>query len=194
MKIIALAALVIMADKGAEARKLKDHILKNGAETVQICSNRTVDNRPNWAAQSIASRIFADIGVGIEWRHAGSCPAGALRISFSDQAPANLMPETLAYALPYEGSHIVIFYDRVQARAPGPRNFPVLMAHVMAHEVTHVLEGISRHSEEGVMKAHWTQNDCTSMLWKPLKFADEDIALIHSGLARRAARGNTAHP
>jgi hypothetical protein len=192
MKITALAALVMVAGTGAEARGGTDQILKNAAETVQICSDNTADNGLNLAARSVASQMFAGIGVGIEWHHAASCPAGAFRVSFADHTPAKLMPEALAYALPYEGTHIVIFYDRVQARATGPRKFPVLMGHVMAHEVTHVLEGMSRHSEEGVMKGHWTQSDYTSMCWKPLKFADEDVMLVHRGLERRAARRNSA--
>jgi hypothetical protein len=56
--------------------------------------------------------MFAGIGVAIEWRHSYSCPAGALRISYSTSTPANLMPHALGYAVPYEGTRIVIFYDR----------------------------------------------------------------------------------
>jgi hypothetical protein len=59
------------------------------------------------------------------------------------------MPDTL----PYEGTHIVIFYDRVQA-AIAPGRVTTLLAHVMAHEVTHMLEGIPRHSAEGVLTVH----------------------------------------
>jgi hypothetical protein len=41
-----------------------------------------------------------------------------------------------------------------------------------------------------VLKAHWTNGDYSRMCWKPLKFADTDIALNHSGLQRRAALRN----
>ena len=59
----------------------------------------------------------------------------------------------LAYALPYEGTHIVILFDRV--RKMQPNYVPAVLAHVLVHEVTHILQGIQRHSESGVMKAHW---------------------------------------
>jgi hypothetical protein len=180
MKITALAALVLAAGTGA-----------NAAETVQVCSDNTADNGLNIRARNITTQMFAGIGVAIEWRHTDSCPAGAIRISYSTATPANLMPRSLAYALPYEGTHIVIFYDRVTAGIErGRGRVTVLLGHVLAHEVTHVLEGIARHSAEGVMKAEWNDDDYSRMCWKPLKFADEDVVLIHYGLQRRAARRN----
>jgi hypothetical protein len=193
MEITALAALVLVAGTSANAAGWKGQILKEAAETVQICADQSAENGLNFRARNIATQIFAGIGVAIEWRHADSCPAGALRISYSTSTPTNLMPHALAYALPYEGTHIVIFYDRVQA-AIAPGRVTALLAHVMAHEVTHVLEGIPRHSAEGVLKARWTNEDYSRMCWKPLKFADEDIALIHSGLEQRAARRNAEQP
>jgi hypothetical protein len=60
-----------------------------------------------------------------------------------------------------------------------------LLAHVLAHEITHVLERTDRHSADGVMKAHWNLLDFTKMVWRPLPFAVEDVELIHRGIASR---------
>jgi hypothetical protein len=190
MKITALAALVMVAGAGASAAELKDPISNNAPETVQICSENGPGAINYFRARNIATQMFAGIGVGIEWHKESSCPTSAVRVGFSTRTPAELMPGALAYALPYEGTHIVIFYDRVQAAVVDPDRATTLMAHVLAHEITHVLEGFSRHSAEGVLKAHWTPADFTQMCWQPLKFADEDIVLIHVGLERRAARRN----
>jgi len=38
------------------------------------------------------------------------------------------------------------------------------------------------------MKAQWTGADYQQMNWKPLRFTDEDVMLIHSGLKVRVAR------
>jgi hypothetical protein len=65
---------------------------------------------------------------------------------------------------------------------------PCLLAHILAHEITHVLQGINRHSVSGVMKAHWSNGDCLDMAGKPLAFTEEDVYLIHRGLKRRADR------
>src|SRR5580698_9505171 len=86
----------------------------------------------------------------------GSGSSGTTRlpapwVRFASPFPPRLPTTcTLAYALPYEGTHIVIFYDRAQAAMPDPEGVAQLLAHVLAHEVTHVLEGVSRHSAEGV--------------------------------------------
>jgi hypothetical protein len=138
-------------------------------------------------AQSIAAGMFAGIGIGIEWKSERACPPDAIRITFSYETDRALLSGALAYALPYEGTHIVVFYDRL--KDPGrPNRLPGVLAHVMAHEITHILQGIHRHSESGVMKAKWTREDFNEMVFKPLPFTDTDMELIHNGLDAREAR------
>jgi hypothetical protein len=71
----------------------------------------------------------------------------SIRVSLSplsDRAPADLPPSAMAYALPYEGNHIVIFYDRLQLKVKGETQISTLLGNVLAHEVTHILQGIHR--------------------------------------------------
>jgi hypothetical protein len=58
---------------------------------------------------------------------------------------------------------------------------------VMVHEITHLLEGVCRHSESGIMKAFWTDEDKSGMRGHPMPFAAEDVELIGTGLKARAA-------
>src|SRR5450759_58666 len=96
------------------------------------------------------------------------------------------MPGALAYALPYEGAHIMVFFDRVERM----RDPSTVLAHVIVHEITHLLQGISRHSDTGVMKAHWTGGDSNAMWVTPIPFTQWDVDLIYAGLsARRAGTG-----
>ena len=76
----------------------------------------------------------------------------------------------------------MVFFDRVMEK---PGNVSILLGHVIAHEVTHILQGVARHSESGVMKAQWTGADYREMTWEPLQFTDDDVMLIHSGLKVR---------
>jgi hypothetical protein len=81
--------------------------------------------------------------------------------------PTNRYPvptDALAYALPYKDG----------------------LAHVMVHEIGHVLEQMQRHSENGVMKARWSAADIKRMERDPLPFAPEDVESIREGLLRRA--------
>ena len=143
-------------------------------------------------AWGIASAMFTRIDVQLELRTGNDCSAGVIQISLSMSTPKSQLPRALAYALPYEGTHIVIFYDRVLQLQP--RLVPTVTAHVMAHEIAHVLEGVNRHSKTGLMKAYWDEDDYSEMAWKPLPFAPEDVMLIrrgaHERAARRAGRGN----
>jgi hypothetical protein len=132
--------------------------------------------------------MFAQIGVDVEWRIVGSsCPEDALLVSFDRETPASFYPGALAYALPYEGLQIHVFYDRIQATVNQAR-VRYLLAHVLAHEITHMLEGVLRHSSTGVMKAQWDNKDYEQMAWKPLPFTPDDVVLIHDGLIRRAQK------
>jgi hypothetical protein len=98
------------------------------------------------------------------------------------------MTGAFAYSLPYGGRHIVVFWDRV-LRKVGSSVAPILLAHVLVHEIAHILQGVSRHSKTGIMKATWGPEDYFQMRTKPLEFTDEDVALIHRGLAARSLAG-----
>ena len=141
-----------------------------------------------YAARAVASKMFAGIGVMIEWRRDWrSCPAEGILLRFSTNTPEKRLPGALAYALPYEGVHIDVFYDRVQKMVDST-TMPFLVAHVLVHEITHILQGISRHSNTGIMKANWTGGDFGEMTYKPLPFAPVDIELLYRGLHARASR------
>jgi hypothetical protein len=151
---------------------------------VTVCM-ANMDIRLENRTKEVASDIFAGIGVKILWHSPRNCPAGAILITLSNDTPASLFPGALAYALPYERTHIVVFYDRVKSKSK-PGSTSCLLGHVLAHEVTHILQGLARHSESGLMKAQWTGADYQQMTWEPLQFTDDDVTLIHSG---RKARG-----
>jgi hypothetical protein len=57
---------------------------------------------------------------------------------------------------------------------------------VLVHEIIHILEGCTRHSDHGVMKARWDGADFAQMLWGELPIAQEDIDLVHAGMEKRA--------
>ena len=129
-------------------------------------------------AKAVASGLFAGIGVKIQWRGPGKCPAEALYVSFSIETPVNQLPGAFAYALPFDGTHIVVFLDRVKS-AVAPSAVPCLLGYTLAHEITHILEAQARHSESGIMKAHWEAADYSEMKQGRLGFAAVDVSLIY---------------
>ncbi len=134
-------------------------------------------------AQYLSSRIFAGVGLLLDWTPADRRCASesAVKITFRNSTRPTELPGALAYALPYEGSHIVVFYDRVE-KSIEPSDVPSLLAHVIVHEITHLIQGLNRHSESGIMKARWSEADFSRMAREPLTFTDADLWLIRSGL------------
>ena len=185
MITIAAAMAVASAANASAKEKAKD---KTGREVrVYRTAHSAVPYQIEGAAMDQASEMFADIGVSLVWQFGSpSRPeAGSIAIEIVTGTPAKFMPGALAYAFPYEGIHIRVFWDRIRDYAT-PRE---VLAHVLVHEITHILQGESRHSEEGIMKAHWTPADLSTMAKKPLGFAPEDVKLIFEGLDRREDGG-----
>jgi hypothetical protein len=58
---------------------------------------------------------------------------------------------------------------------------------MLVHEITHILQGVSRHSDSGIMKARWEEDDYSHMDTKPLVFTKTHIVLIHQALNARAS-------
>jgi hypothetical protein len=139
-------------------------------------------------AETIASRMFATAGATLEWRDAGSAAcrnsdhARTVVLDFHIHTAPSDHPGAFAYALPYQGSHIVVLFDRFEKSAGGPSQVATILAHVMAHEITHLLEAVARHSQTGVMKAHWDAHDFMQMALTPLPFDPVDIDLIQRSL------------
>jgi hypothetical protein len=140
-----------------------------------------------YRAQALTTGMFGAIGVRVEW-NCGKNAAGTAVVELDRETPADFKPGALAYALAYRkrGSHIHVFYDRVR-RPHTPSLTPVLLGHVFVHQITHVLEGIARHSQAGVMKGRWDRRDFEEMAHRPLWFAPEDVEMICARTARRAA-------
>ncbi len=158
------------------------------ARSVTVCIGSIPGLPSTYLSEQMAAQIFSGIGVRLAWHDFGHCPASpeSIKISFADQAPKRVSAGALAYALPYEGAHIVVLSGRVKRiqRVCTQQ----LLAYVLVHEISHILERIDRHSESGIMKAHWDAADYVQMQHRALVFAAEDVDLIHRGLDARAGR------
>ncbi len=186
MKVPCVIASILLAASSLRAGKLAPPL----TNTVKVCMELGVST-PWIVAQStgITTQMFAKIGIAIEWRHdhCDTRPPGTLVVLLSTDEPDAKYPGALGYSRPAEGTTIEVFYNRV-LEALGHQRAPRLLAHVLAHEITHILEGVSRHSDEGLMKAHWVSDDFLQISSKTLPFAPEDVQLIRNGLVWRQAK------
>jgi hypothetical protein len=176
--VAAMADFGFQAAVGAERKTLL---------TVYVLQENVAPSLVVMPARARAGKMFADIGISIQWRsgppHASS-PRNFVIVEMADYTPRDCYPGALAYAMPYDRLHIKVFYDRVRGTVYS-QTVPALLAHVFVHEITHVIQGFSRHSSVGIMKARWDVNDYLLMQSKPLTFTEEDIHFIRQGLAAR---------
>jgi hypothetical protein len=162
----------------------------DGAQTskrvVVACLNPGANASMMYRGQAIAAQILKQAGVRLEWRGDESACAGGngLVVTVSRATPVDQHPGALAYALTFERTHVVLFYDRVLTAA-SPAVTPYLLGHVLAHEIVHMLQGVNVHSASGVMKAHWNSQDYADMQRGGLKLTKDDIDLIDHGLGWR---------
>lgn len=151
-----------------------------------------VDNR----ARAIVNWMYARIGVRLAWsnnapvRGRVSASSVPIEISFVSEGPKNEHPGALAFARPFaDGANaITVMYGQIQTIAGRATHERSLLAHVMAHEIGHVLQSVVEHSEAGVMKAQWSEEDLYAMQKKPLEFTPDDVDRIVRGLTAWKSR------
>lgn len=175
---------------------------------VKVYLSSKVEVQPTllWYGQETATSLFAKIGVRLIWRSGRWRPSPKvdsgcmdelgereLALEIAPQAPEFIDKTALALAIPHaDGTNrVVIFFDRVksvlQRHRHGPQ--PTIFGYVLAHELGHTL-GITRHSESGVMRELWTEDDFTQMANGALVFTTQDAALVRqSFMPRNASAG-----
>jgi hypothetical protein len=132
--------------------------------------------------QPVTSAILKQIGVQLHWSCADK---KAIQIQFVRETPRDIGKETLAMALPHAKDclRIIVFYERVRLFFDSdPQVSGRFLGHVLAHEIGHVLSGSVVHSEEGLMRAHWSRTDVQNMRVRLLKFDKRYQQLVRANL------------
>jgi hypothetical protein len=148
------------------------------------------------ATRTTVNEIFAPAGIRVVWVDgklgSGQAAANATVVSvrFVWHPMGSHSSTALAYASPFgQGvKTITVFWDRVRMASGSPARVPRLLPYVLAHEMGHVLQGTDRHSETGLMKAFWDQEDYGAIEKGHLAFTPTDLDLITKGTSRLPAR------
>jgi hypothetical protein len=150
-------------------------------------------NLVDYGARSSVTRMYARIGVRIDWRIGRAAPGAAfgstvtIQMRYADDNERHLPLDSLAFSLPYGGgtTPMTVMYNRIRLVAGRSGREQVILAHVLAHEIGHILQRTDRHAATGVMKAHWNGEDLGAMVRGQLEFTPDDIDLIVSRLRGR---------
>jgi len=150
------------------------------------------------SARATVANIFRDIGVSVRWArfpnpHAQESCA-SVEVLFDSRSSSTFRPGAMGYAFVCgkQRAQVHIFTDRILHSSLSPSQSTwqgILLGHVVAHEIAHVLEGVVRHSQQGLMKQNWTFQEMLGMAAKNLGLTSDDANLIHLGISRRRESG-----
>jgi hypothetical protein len=144
-------------------------------------------------AENIATRVFEQAGVKVKWIN---CPVVVQGLPDSEICRKAIFPTYfqqrivpphaglsessfgVSYLSPEGiGCYSYVFYARIaEQHRRNEQNAAVLLGHVMAHEIAHLLLGTNSHSASGIMRAHWYHQELAS--------ADKGLLLFTPDQAR----------
>jgi hypothetical protein len=151
-------------------------------------------------AELEARRIFRKAGIETEWFNAVT-REGTTSITLCKDArgPSHVILEILprsmkehTFGVAFDdvgqdfGSCAYVFYDSVKklaARTTVGRD--VLLAHLLAHEIGHLLLGPKSHSPVGIMRAEWSAKDLDEAATGGLVFTSTESERMRSGVLAR---------
>jgi len=150
-------------------------------------------------ALDVARDALAAANVQVVFKNCGSSglkdascdtpPEEGERIVRILNAPANLPPgmgTQLGNALVVNGTNrgvlATIYADRIARASAGQIARPLLVGRVVAHELGHLLLGVTAHSNSGLMREFWTDQQVRRNEASDLAFSAEDRQQICQGL------------
>lgn len=152
-------------------------------------------------AERYATRIYREIGVDLQWRHATAFEAQpvddagtavVMAIASRDMANAKNRPDDVLGTTPRDGKGVGViayaFYGRIDDLARHVLNGRVapLLGHVFAHEIGHLVLPAHAHSDTGLMRGDWDGQQIGRAIRGMLRFTAEEAALIRQHLAATA--------
>jgi len=144
-------------------------------------------------AQEEVTRVYARIGVPLEWDGAAGSPSiriVLLPYETGDLRHAEKTVMGAAVRTAHGNAIAYVFYRRVQVEAGRYEvSTALVLACAIAHEVGHLLLPERAHAPTGLMRACWSRDEFQRAEQGQLLFLPDDIARIREGLLRAGAKG-----
>ena len=157
-------------------------------------------------AENEASRILMSGGVSATWYRCGAPTGGTCQAPGPNVLQVRLYPasaearfqvesDAFGFALsvppPQFGFFVGVFPHRAAALAgQHPRQLGVLLGHVFAHEIGHLLLGGGGHTADGIMSFPWRVKELERMRMGTLLFHGWQARAMRANVASRRSSGS----
>ena len=112
----------------------------------------------------------------------------AFTLVISKASSGPLGTSSMGFAMPFVGNanHAAVLYPSVEEQAYRwwPVSTGMVLGHVMAHEIAHLILGSLTHGR-GIMKSNWTRNDARLMVRRKLLFTAGQASALRAALVKR---------
>ena len=183
--------------------------LPGAAITVAIHDRVGVSVKTLAEAEHTASMVFREAGLDValvdcvsgggEVKNNASCRTTQfpthLHLTIVERSE-NLSGETLGVAYLGEdgdGCYSDIFFGpAVELHEHLRVQLGMLLGHVLAHEIAHLLLGTNSHSDTGIMRAHWSEQDLANASRYALLFTEAQAKTMRAKAAEGACQSEQA--
>ncbi len=97
--------------------------------------------------------------------------------------------ERLAWARDIDSS-----YGVIHRSVPVGRYLGILLGHVIAHEIGHLLLESNRHSRRGLMLSYWDPGVTKQAILRQIHFNESQVQIIRRNLSRRTGEASNERP
>ena len=154
---------------------------------VAVYNDAKVDPRVLRGAEAVGAEVFEEAGLKFRWLNCGRAEESAAEVESCTHIafPMHLqlrilreprkLPE-FTFGLSYLDVDGIGCYSEVfvahldEMRRKTGQSESVILGHVMAHEVAHLLLGTNSHAENGIMKARWDVGELEEAARGELRF------------------------
>lgn len=170
--------------------------------TVSVHNDAGIPWETLHAAEEEASRVFREAKIEIQWRSCREVLEGTEARQSENCAEAvfpkhlhlriarrsiGLSPDTMGISFLSKdgtGCQADLFYEEMKGlRQRGKVSLPIILGHVAAHELGHLLLGTNSHTPQGIMRSVWGHDELVSVSRGALFFSEEQSKQMRARLA-----------
>ena len=216
LRAMAFASTLFASAVQSEAQEARE---RQPSLTIRLYNYAGIDERILERSRRVTGRVFDGIGFETAWLDCPVSPEGiSANRACAERPPAdhvvlNLLPREMSrkygfrrgvfgFALPTAegkpGNHVSLFFERVLDLAYHggvgtslEHGQAIILGHMMAHEVGHLLLGPESHGSRGVMSFPWGKRTLTRMERGLVRFTDAEAQRMQEELARREREQET---